>query len=751
MIERYKMQFVCLCLIVFISILFFSAKAVKNRVRSIFGVMLINGIIYTIFDMITVYTVNHLETVHPLINRICHEVFIITLDLELLMISVYLLEISGVVGNVKRRFMVLWNLPFIISTLVVLIVPIEYATTPYGNYSVGMGANTCYFSVAFYLIASMVVVIRKWRTLESRRRNIIFVSLCTLSTVSLVQAIFPTVLLSSFGLTIIIAAIYLSLENTDRVLLEQIEMEKKRADEANRAKSNFLANMSHEIRTPINAILGMDEMILRESKDKYIVEYATDIQESGKNLLSLVNGLLDFSKIESGKMELNEREYDMGSILYDVVLMMHYRLKEKNLQFISHIDYTTPSKVIGDAQRVKQILINLLNNAIKYTDKGSVTLNVKYEKKEDGYAYIYFGVEDTGIGIKEENLAGLFEQYKRFDAERNQNVEGTGLGLSITHHLLELMGSELKVESRYNEGSNFYFVLKQKIVSEVPMQNIRERFREARRIASHYKEMFHAPEAEILLVDDNIMNLKVIKALLKETKVQVDCTQSGREALEMIQKKHYDVIFLDHMMPDLNGVETFRMMKEMGEHPCKDTPIIVLTANAIVGARAEYLEIGFDDFLPKPVDAKQLEAMLMRFLPEEKVLTVMEEPIETGDWVDRYATIEGFNMERVKEFVTSDAMYQEIFADYIQQIPDMILKLDDYLATENIKEFTVLIHGIKSNSRMIGAEEVADMAERLEAYGKKGELEQIKKRIDIFISRYMECGEQMTPYVVTKD
>ena len=389
------------------------------------------------------------------------------------------------------------------------------------------------------------------------------------------------------------------------------------AQAANEAKGKFLAHMSHEIRTPINAVLGMDEMILRESREPNIKEYAMDIYMAGQTLLSLINDILDFSKIESGKMEIVPAEYEFNSMLNDLYNIFSLRAQEKGLRFDVSVDPSLPSKLYGDDLRIRQVLVNLLTNAVKYTGKGTVSFEVTGER-EGADVILRYTVRDTGIGIRQEDIPKLFSAFERIDEEKNRNIEGTGLGMNISLQLLKLMNTDLHVESVYGEGTRFFFSLRQGVVDVEPVGDFQERARKAAREHS-YHAGFTSPEGEILLVDDNRVNRRVFCGLLKQTQVKITDVGSGRECLDHIRQKHYDLIFLDHMMPEMDGMETIQKMKEMGDNLCQNTPVIMLTANAIVGAKEQYLEAGFDDFLAKPIDQTKLERLVMHWMPQEKI------------------------------------------------------------------------------------------------------------------------------------
>lgn len=404
--------------------------------------------------------------------------------------------------------------------------------------------------------------------------------------------------------------------------LREVEREKQNADAANRAKTEFLASMSHEIRTPINAVLGMDEMILRECKDSAIKEYAMDIRTAGHTLLTIINDILDLNKIESGKMEIVPVAYDVSGMIYDISNMIKMKAEDKELSFKVSVSPDIPTKLSGDDVRIRQILVNLLTNAVKYTKSGEVCFRVDLKQKENSEtgadAILHVEVEDTGIGIRAEDMGKLFSKFERIEIERNRNIEGTGLGMPITMKLLSLMGSELKVKSEYGKGSVFSFDLRQKIVDEAPIGDYENKIGKLRSKAYAYDESFVVPDVHVLMVDDNKVNRKVFVALLKKTQIIITEAESGYQALELAALQHYDIIFMDHMMPGMDGVEAMKKIKDMKEGPCANTPIVVLTANAVEGSKEMYREEGFDGYLSKPIEPEKLNDIIKDFLPEGK-------------------------------------------------------------------------------------------------------------------------------------
>ncbi|MDY5576035.1 MAG: DegV family protein [Lachnospiraceae bacterium] len=406
---------------------------------------------------------------------------------------------------------------------------------------------------------------------------------------------------------------------------ETTQKQKKEIEELNQMQNRFFSSMSHEIRTPINTIIGLNEMILREDVSEEVAIDAQNIQSASKMLLTLINDILDMSKIESGKMDIVPTAYDVGAMLSDIVNMIWIRAREKGLEFHIDVDQTMPSRLFGDEVRIKQILINVLNNAVKYTSEGSVTLLIQCERLENGCAQISYSVTDTGIGIKKENIPYLFSAFKRVDEENNRYIEGTGLGLSIVKQLLDLMGGDIAVNSVYTKGSTFVITLPQKVVGEAQIGKLDLETRHALNVREHYKQSFEAPKARILIVDDNEINLMVAEKLLRDTKVQIDTVTSGAECLAETLQNRYDVILMDHLMPVMDGIECLHAIRTQTGGLNQSTPVVILTANAGGDNQALYRREGFNGYLLKPVSGVQLETELLRHLPKELVRTMNTE------------------------------------------------------------------------------------------------------------------------------
>ncbi len=512
-----------------------------------------------------------------------------------------------------------------------------------------------------------------------------------------------------------------------------LKLEKLAADEANKAKSSFLADMSHEIRTPINAILGMNEMILREAQDKNIREYGKSIQTSGNNLLQLINSILDFSKIEDGKMEILPVRYSTGSLISYIVNSIEERAQAKGLAFKLDVDPSLPRELYGDDARISQVITNLLTNAVKYTHEGSVTFTIQGREKKDGKLRLYFDVKDTGIGIKEEDMGRLFESFERLDVIRNRNIEGTGLGMSIITKLLSLMDSELKVESKYGVGSSFSFELWQKIEDETPLGEYGPGF-SGEDDEGGYTESFTAPDARVLIVDDTKINLTVAVNLLKRTGIQMDTAISGCDAVKLAGENDYDVILMDQRMPGMDGTQALKKIRDLENGKNHDTPVICLTADAIRGAREKYMEEGFTDYLTKPVAGATLENMLLTYLPKEKIKDVAAaaKPVagENGPAAEKRGPAEknassdpllsalqdaGVDTEEGAYYTAGDTeLYREVLKEYADNAKERRALLHEYYGSRDWDNYGVYAHSLKSTSAMIGAGGLSELAARLE-------------------------------------
>ena len=748
----YKSQIVCIFIILFIAAFYFYSER-KTASAKWFSSLLITAVVQLLFDIGSVYTVNHLETVPPILNRIVHCIFM-SLLLALFLIAYKYLEalIEEARGERLQRikFAVI---PVIIATFSLCFLPIKYVETPKGNYSHGPAVFGVYVGVALSIALIIRLLILHGKDIPKKKRIAIIIAMLSEAPVAIYQIIVPTSLISCLGIVLFIIGFYMTVENPDSRLVKLLEEETKRADVANQAKTNFLANMSHEIRTPINAVLGMNEMILRESKERNIKEYALDVQGAAKSLLSIINDILDITKIEAGKLTIIPVDYSFSNMVHDVINMISFKAKAKELDFKVNIDERIPSVLKGDDIRIRQILVNLLNNAVKYTHKGEITLEAKsLPFEQENVARISFVVKDTGIGIKEEDIQKLFIPFERIEEKRNRNIEGTGLGMNITMQLLALLDSKLIVESEYGKGSEFSFTLNQEIINFEPIGTLGDQLK-AQDSEPDYQTYFEAPEVKILVVDDNEMNRKVFCSLLKDTKMQIEEAASGKECIEKVKQTAFHIIFMDHMMPEMDGIETLQVMKNMADYPSKDTPVVILTANAIVGAREQYLEEGFQAFLSKPIDFKELEKIIEELLDkslihhvkkatfseEETSINTSELPMIDGlDWI--YAATHFKDMETllkaVKLFVSSieyEAKELEVLYLGIEQ-------------EQGINKYRTKVHSMKSSAAIIGIIPLSGMAKILEDAARNNECDVIKQMTPIFLKKWREYKELLKEF-----
>lgn len=538
-------------------------------------------------------------------------------------------------------------------------------------------------------------------------------------------------------------------------LLDALRKEKRsqqEAEAANMAKSSFLANMSHEIRTPINAILGMNEMILREEKDPAIRGYAGNIQASGNSLLSIVSDVLDISKIESGKLEIIPVDYEVNSLISDCCNMAAGRAKAKELELLVECADNVPMKLCGDETHIRQIIVNLLTNAVKYTEKGTVKLIVSGRFTDGGFV-LKVDVSDTGIGIAEENLPQLFTQFQRFDLQRNRNIEGTGLGLSIVKRLCDLMSGTITARSVLGSGSTFTVELPQKVVDSTPCGGVNLNYSAG---AEHeYHHSFEAPEAKILAVDDLPVNLLVIANLLKETRIKIDTAGSGRECLDKCSQQKYDLILMDHMMPEMDGVQTFEKLHGDKSSPNFETPVIMLTANALAGMREQYMDVGFADYVSKPVRGAKLEEAIRRNLPESLIKPASPEipaeavSTEPSGFADICSAVPELNVNAALQYCCGSAeLLNDLLHDFTEN--DHFSDLKAAFEEKRWEDYRRHAHSLKSTSLMIGLTGLSERARASELALKGGCTEFAELNHDSLIEEYSALLGKIKDYLKDK-
>ena len=753
-----RLQQGCLVILFYIAYNFFSVKRRKTYVHKLFSAIVCVSIFDLICDMITVYTVNHLELVPDWLNHLLHIVFVGST--AGVIYCTYLYVRSLVYSTVNKPLnSPLATVPFILALLCIAIFPIHYDHGEHTNYSNGLAVFSAYACIILYFIHCFVLLIKYRRRINKKQLRGIVTALISIIVITSIQGIIHESLISSLGVTMLNLAFFFTLENPDATLIEELEYARNKADEANKAKSNFLANMSHEIRTPINAVLGMNEMIMRESSEDEVISYAKNIHHAGQTLLSIVNDILDFSKVEEGKMEILPTQYDLVSVITDLVNMIRPRTETKGLELEVNANEDIPRLLFGDEIRIKQCMLNILTNSVKYTEKGSVRMNIDFEKKDKSSVILKISIADTGIGIREEDLKKLFKPFKRIEESRNRTIEGTGLGLNITQSLLHLMGSKLQVESVYGQGSVFSFNLEQKVIQWEPLGNYTRQVDQKKE--EKYHEAFHAPKAHILVVDDTDLNLTVFKSLLKKTRITIDTALSGREALLKLAKTKYDMLFLDHLMPEMDGIQTLHEIKKLSGIP-EDFPCIALTANAISGAREMFISEGFTDYLSKPVSGTDLEAMLLQYLPKEKIILksdpsfipdddLTDSPMNMGDKrLLRNMTNIGLRVFdlHLMETLTNCGGYEyfyDVIHDFYSAIQDKSDLIEYYAKNQDFKNYTILVHALKSSARIIGAMQLHEEAKYLESCGNAEDAAEIAEKTPALLEHYRSYKHRLEP------
>ncbi len=619
--------------------------------------------------------------------------------------------------------------------------------TPLVARTVFLGAQILLFAVA--AIYNFILV---FRTIgRERQRNFtVAVSSATMMVFILLQNMDPFIPYYAIGCLFAVTLIhsFLSMEDErdkSRILADALEA----AEKANSAKTVFLTGMSHEIRTPINTILGMNEIIRRDCTDERILDCTENIKASGNRLLNVVSDILDYSKMESGKMELLDEDYSLPDMVGELYNMIRPRAEKKGLTLVFDIDSRLPKRLYGDVSKIKRVITNLLENAEKFTESGSILFRIHLLDKQGEHARLGYAVIDTGIGIRDEEKDKLFQAFNRLDTKRTCTIEGVGLGLSIASNILQLMGTKLCVESTYNEGSTFHFEVIQRIAEATEVgENWMNAMTEEKPVKKG-SVPFVSPESHILLIDDTELNLKVIKGLIDPLQIQIDTALSGDEGIEKFASKSYDLVFLDYMMPGMNGIATLAKMKRLYPEKTAFTPTISLTASAIVGEREHMLDAGFTDYMTKPVIFPEMVSMLTKYLPKEKIhseqeaLEIKKSASITGIPVELYG-IKGINIEEAVEYCGTPEIYMDVIGLFTEAIDEKTALLEDCIARDDINLFTIHVHALKSSLLTIGIDDLSEKAKDLEILGKEGNSAQIKEKLPAFISEYRSLKAILT-------
>ncbi len=609
MIGSIFFQLCSLFYIFLLIVVYFSKKRLKSVENRLYILLAITNFLGLFLDIFSVFTIRNMNT-HPILNFYISKFYLIYLLTWITLFTIYIFIISTKnKSNAKTKeditkIFTIFSIIYSLLVIAIIVLPLYYFNENNVVYSYGPSASLLYIVSGIYMIIWIICMISNLKNIKSKKYFPIFAYMIIGIAVIYIQMNNPGLLLMSSMETFVTFLMYFTIENPDLKIIEELNIARDQADKANNAKSEFLSNMSHEIRTPLNAIVGFSQALEEENLPDEAKDEVKDIIMASQSLLEIVNGILDISKIEANKLEIVNAEYDFNKVLEELVALTRARMWDKPLQFKTSFDPTIPTVLYGDHTRIKQIILNLLTNAVKYTKEGYINFKVDSVIKED-VCRLIISVEDSGIGIKEENINKLFSKFERFDLEKNITIEGTGLGLAITKKLVDLMNGKIVVQSTYGEGSRFTVAIDQKIV-KTPTITIKDQ--------NEQKEVkaFDVSGKRILVVDDNKLNLKVATRLLKEYNVEIETIDSGFECIEKIKAgQTYDLILMDDMMPKMTGTETIAKLKQIEGY---NIPTIALTANAISGMKEKYMKAGFDGYLSKPIDKLELNRIINDFL-----------------------------------------------------------------------------------------------------------------------------------------
>ena len=716
----------------FLVILFFSRKRQKNSDTKIFNFMIIIQLLESIIET-SIYVICYRDSDNIFLIKLLNNFVCSFYILWVWLLYRYLFYVAYANKN-KEKYDILKKIEFIFNILAIFIIflsPISIMNENGIMYSYGMKTIVTYIVCAIWFIFLIIVTISNVKNLKSKKYIPLWTLFFMAGMTFIIRLFDPSIIVIPFALSFINLVMYHTIENPDMKLINELELAKDLAEKANHDKTDFLSSMSHEIRTPLNAIVGFSECIENATNLEEAKEDAKDIVMASKNLLDIVNGILDISKIEADKMEIVNTEYNLKEILDSLVKLIKPRIGEKDIEVKTDFAADIPEVLYGDSGKVKQIITNVLTNAAKYTEKGEINFSVKCVNNE-GKCKLVITIKDTGRGIKTEQIDKLFNKFQRLDEDKNTTTEGTGLGLAITKRLVEMMGGKIVVQSRYGEGSIFTIYLTQEISNSLykKEENVVE-------------EVLSFNNKKVLLVDDNKLNLKVGSKILNEYNLDITTCESGFEAIEKVKKTKYDIILMDIMMPKMGGVETLKKLKEFNWFK---TPVIALTADAIQGRSNKYLEVGFSGYLSKPIEKKELSKILSKYL---NYIEVKEEVIEKEETnIDiNYLKENDIDVDSSIELLGDIEMYNETLKDFLKESEDRLPKMDKFLKEKDSTNYAILAHAMKSDSKYLGFKKLAELSLNHELKGKEDDIKYLEDNYEELITEANKIIDIVNKYL----
>ena len=710
MISNLYFQYISFIYLILLGCVFFHKKRADNIETKIYSKIIVNGFFCEIFDIASTYAAY--VGINSVILIILCKVYLFFLIFFGYYMGIYLIKISKI--DNQKLIERIYRAVMLVFLLLVSVLPLYSYSNGNEIYTYGLSATSVYVYIGLCILFYIFVILKTRKHIDMKKVIPFYSFIACIIIIATLQFFNPALLVVTAGIVFVTFVMYFTIENPDMKLIEELNLAKEQAEKANRAKTDFLSNMSHEIRTPLNAIVGFSQALAEEDISNEAREEVKDIIMSSNNLLEIVNGILDISKIEANKLEIVNTEYDTKKLMKDVVSLTKARLASRPLDFKVDIDPSMPPVLYGDYVRIKQILINILTNAVKYTKEGYIAFSVNTVVTGD-VCRLIMSVEDSGIGIKPEDVDKLFTKFQRFELEKNATTEGTGLGLAITKSLVELMNGKIVVQSKYGEGSKFTVSIDQRIIPKT--------VEEIETTEDVNTNPFNASGQKILVVDDNNINLKVANRLLKDYAADVVLISSGQECINRIlDGEHYDLILMDDMMPHMTGSETLKNLKNIFGFKI---PVVALTANAISGMKERYLSLGFDDYLAKPINKDHLYKVLRKYLTENNnplsVHTVKETVPEIPDNTHNREYLEsmGVDVNHGLELLGDMEMYDMTIAEFYKEFPDKIKKIEEFKNANDMPNYAILVHAMKSDSKYLGFMDLADIAYKHEMASKE--------------------------------